>query len=75
MVAHQISRGLSRVSIREKKTGQTRQDKLYIRERELRQDLKDKEFQVKSIKELLISNISNEVSENIWEKKFEVQRS
>ena len=61
MVAHQITRGLSRVSIREKKSGTSRQEKLYIKERELRQDLKDKEFQLKCIQELIFSEISNEV--------------
>lgn len=61
MVAHQITRGLSRVSIREKKSGTSRQEKLYIKERELRQDLKDKEFQLKCIQELILSDISNEV--------------
>ena len=62
MVNHQIQRGLSRVSIR-KRPQQTKLEKLQMRDRDLKQDLKDKEFQLCCILELLNqSSINNEVT-------------
>ena len=61
MVTHQIQRGLSRVSVRKPKTKQTKHEKLFMRDRDLKQELKDKEFQIKCIQELLQEEITNEV--------------
>jgi len=58
MVTHQIQRGRSRVSIRKPKN---KTEKLVVRERDLKQELKDKEFQVRCIQELLDDDITNEV--------------
>ena len=60
MVSHQIQRGLSRVSMKRKKAT-TELEKANLRQRDLVQILKEKEFELQCIQLLLSKNITEEV--------------
>ena len=63
IATHRIQRGLSRVSIRKRKQNEMSElEKLQLKSRDLQQELKDKNFQLRCIQQLLSNDITNEVS-------------
>ena len=63
IATHRIQRGLSRVSIKKRKANEMSElEKLHLKKRDLQQELKDKNFQLRCIQQLLSTDITNEVS-------------
>ena len=63
IATHRIQRGLSRVSIRKRKPNEMSElEKLQLKSRDLQQELKDKNFQLRCIQQLLSNDITNEVN-------------
>ena len=66
IATHRIQRGLSRVSIKKRKANEMSElEKLHLKQRDLQQELKDKNFQLRCIQQLLSSDITNEVVSNV----------
>lgn len=66
IATHRIQRGLSRVSIKKRKANEMSElEKLHLKKRDLQQELKDKNFQLRCIQQLLSSEITNEVVSNV----------
>ena len=73
IATHRIQRGLSRVSIKKRKANEMSDlEKLHLKKRDLQQELKDKNFQLRCIQQLLSNDITNEVVSNIKAQHYSV---